>query len=71
MTYELEFCRRIGDGWQHTSDEKTIASGEDLKELIEIAKTIKRKGNKYRREELRILEVDEYGDIIDYVWFSE
>jgi len=71
MKYELEFCRRIGNEDNHTSYEKTIATGNNINVLKELAKTIKLKGNKYRREELRIAEIDEFGDIVNYVWERE
>ncbi len=66
VKYELEKCRRVGDEDSHTSQEWTIAESDNIDELKEIAKTIKLKGNKYRREELRIIEIDEHGDIVDY-----
>ena len=34
------------------------------------AEEYKTKSSRYRKEELRIVEIDEYGDIIDYVWFD-
>ena len=71
-TYELELCRmwfdgNAKDGELMRMDKKTKGTGT-IKELKELAKSIKRKGNKSYREELRIIEIDEYGDIVDYVW---
>lgn len=70
MIYQLELCKRIGDEWDHTSDERLIAESNDLQELKERAESIQLKGNKYRREELRIIELDEFGDIVDYIFFD-
>lgn len=75
MRYELEHCRMWFDGpakegYLRRMTEKTVAEGT-VKELKQKAASIKLKGNKYYREELRIIEIDEYGDIIDYVWTSE
>lgn len=73
-TYELELCKMWFDGDAKDGDlirmtEETKGSGT-IEELKELAKTIKRKGNRSYREELRIIELDEHGDILDYVWSS-
>jgi len=69
MKYELEKARHYGDmGTKH--EETMIAQSDDLKELIEMGTNIKLTGNQHFWEEARIIEFDEYGDIIDYVWFS-
>jgi len=74
MKYELEHCKMwfdgpANEGYLNRMEEKTIETGT-LEELKETAKTIKLKGNKTYREELRIIELDEHDDIIDYVWTS-
>ena len=70
MKYELEKARHYG--WMGDKHEETpLAKSDDLRELIELGKKVKLTGNQHYWEEARIIEYDEYGDIIDYVWESE
>ena len=72
MKYELEHSKRRGADHLGVTDEeiKTVAGSNNIQELRQIASTIKLKGNQHYCEELRIIELDEYGDIINYVWES-
>lgn len=67
MRYELEKVIVKGDEWENYRTETTIAESDSIQELLDISKTVKLKGNKYRHEHLAIIELDEYGDIVDYV----
>lgn len=69
--YELEKVVFGQDFWGDITEpleEITIAKSDSIEELKEIAKTVKLKGGRYRKEELRILVLDENEEIKDYLF---
>ena len=72
MRYELELIRiyhpKDEPDYEVRRTEKTINTGIDKDELMSQLKRYKLRKGKTYSEDIALLELDEYGDIVDYLY---
>ena len=72
MRYELELIRiyhpKDEPDYETRRTERTISTGIDKGELMRQLKRYKLKKGKTFSEDIALLELDEYGDIVDYLY---
>ena len=72
MRYELELIRiyhpKDEPDYETRRTERTISTGDNYQELRTILDNYKLRKGKTYSEDIALLELDEYGDIIDYLY---